>query len=105
MRRNWIILLPFFLICIVPSTAAAQAQQEFLASNVTKKSVNAIGYPVGKSTKVDLKGSDLMPQGSGEAKVAASSGVTSVEAAIQNMAQPSTLGTEFSTWPALHLNS
>jgi outer membrane protein OmpA-like peptidoglycan-associated protein len=98
MRRNWTTLLPFFLICILPSSPGAQAQEELPASNVIKKSVNAIGYPVGKSTKVDLKGSELMPQGSGEAKVQAGSGVTSVEAEIQNMAQPSTLGTEFLTY-------
>jgi outer membrane protein OmpA-like peptidoglycan-associated protein len=96
-RLNLTTLLLLVVICM-PGTAAAQPQEEPPASNVIKKSVTAIGYPVGKSTKVDLKGSDLMPQGSGEAKVQAGSGVTNVEATIQNMAQPSTLGTEFLTY-------
>lgn len=60
--------------------------------------MTAIGYTVGKSTKVDLKGSNLMPQGNGEAKIVAGKGVTNVEAEIQDMAQPSTLGTEFMTY-------
>jgi outer membrane protein OmpA-like peptidoglycan-associated protein len=98
MRRDWTILGSLLVICILPSVAAPQAPQEFPASDVVIKSVNAIGYPVGKSTSVDLKGSDLMPLGNGAAKVQAGSGVTSVEAVIQNMAQPSTLGTEFLTY-------
>ena len=73
MRRNWTMPVLLLVICILPSIAAAQAQHGLPASDVVKKSVNAIGYPVGKSTKVDLKGSELMSQGSGEAKVTAGS--------------------------------
>jgi hypothetical protein len=53
MRPNWIMLLPLWVVCISPSIAA---QQELPASAVIKKSVNAVGYRVGKSTKMDLKG-------------------------------------------------
>jgi len=91
-------LLPLVVFCISPGAAPAQAQQEIPASDVITKSVTAIGYPVGKSTKVDLKGTDLTPQGNGEAKVEARSGTTSVEVEVNNMAQPSTLGTEFLTY-------
>jgi outer membrane protein OmpA-like peptidoglycan-associated protein len=98
MRLHWTTLLPLVALCISPGPVGAQAQQEIPASAVITKSVTAIGYQVGKGTKVDLKGTDLMPQGNGEAKVEAGKGVTSVEAEIQNMAQPSTLGTEFMTF-------
>jgi flagellar motor protein MotB len=98
MRIHWTTLLPLVVFCFSPAAAAAQAPQDIPASDVVKKSVTAIGYTVGKSTKVDLKGSDLMPQGNGEAKIEAGTGTTSVEAEIQNMAQPSTLGTEFMTY-------
>jgi outer membrane protein OmpA-like peptidoglycan-associated protein len=98
MRRNRSILLFFVLICLPTWAGAAQAQQEIPTSGVVKKSVTAIGYQVGKSTKVDLKGSDLMPNGGGEAKVQAGTGATSVEAEIQRMTQPSGLGTEFLTY-------
>lgn len=98
MRLYWTTLLPLLVLCISPAEVAAQAPQEISPSAVIKKSVTAIGYPVGKSTKVDLKGTDLMPQGNGEARVQAGTGTTTVDAGINNMSQPSTLGTEFLTY-------
>jgi outer membrane protein OmpA-like peptidoglycan-associated protein len=98
MRLHWTKLLPLVVLCISARATAAHAQQEIPASGLITKSVTAIGYQVGKSTKVDLKGTDLMPQGNGEAKVEAGKGAASVEAEINNMAQPSTLGTEFLTY-------
>jgi outer membrane protein OmpA-like peptidoglycan-associated protein len=102
MRRNltvtqlvlWLVL---WLLLLAPMSFA-QTDQAVPASNVTPKSVNAIGYTVGKGTKVNLKGTELMPQGTGEAKVQAGTGATSVEAGIKNMAQPSALGAEFLTY-------
>jgi outer membrane protein OmpA-like peptidoglycan-associated protein len=98
MQFYWTILLSLVALCVSPGAAAAQAQQAIPAADVITKSVTAIGYPVGKSTKVDLKGTEVMPQSNGEAKVEARTGATSVEAAIDNMSQPSTLGTEFLTY-------
>jgi outer membrane protein OmpA-like peptidoglycan-associated protein len=89
--------LAFFLFFSV-QIAFAQTDQAVPSSDVTPKSVTAIGYTVGKGTKVDLKGAELMPQGNGEAKVEAGTGATTIEAEIKNMAQPSTLGAEFLTF-------
>jgi outer membrane protein OmpA-like peptidoglycan-associated protein len=61
--------------------------------------VKAIGYKVnGGSTKVDLTATDLLPQATGEAKVEAKTGATSIEVSIRNMQQPSKLGAEFLTY-------
>jgi outer membrane protein OmpA-like peptidoglycan-associated protein len=90
--------LLLLVFCNLLGAVPANAQGGIPASDVIKKSITAIGYPVGKGTRIDLKGNDLMPQGSGEAKIKAGTGATSVEADIQNMAQPSTLGTEFLTY-------
>jgi outer membrane protein OmpA-like peptidoglycan-associated protein len=98
MRTHCATLLTLAVLFVSPAAAPAQEEQAIPASDVVTKSVTAIGYTVGKSTKVDLKGSDLMPQGNGEAKIDAGKGVTSVEVQIQNMSQPSTLGTEFMTF-------
>src|ERR1700722_7699674 len=98
MRPDRKILLFFPLICTLLGARATNAQTDIPASSVVKKSVTAIGYPVGKGTKIDLKGSDLMPQAQGEAKVEANAAVTNVETKILNMAQPSSLGTEFLTY-------
>jgi len=97
MTRHLTIIVCVAVLCIPACLLIAQEPQE-IPANVIKKSVTAIGYTVGKGTKVDLQGTDVMPQGNGEAKVEARKGATSVEAEIQNMAQPSTLGTELLTY-------
>ncbi|HET7106965.1 MAG TPA: OmpA family protein [Candidatus Acidoferrum sp.] len=81
------------------SMATAQMQQRVPDSNLTTKSVTAIGYKVGGgSTRVDLKGTELMSAASGEAKVNAKPGATSIELSLIGMTQPSTLGAEFLTY-------
>ncbi len=81
--------------------AAAQTGEELPQSATITKSVTAIGYEVGGgSTKVDLKGTELMPQASGWAKVEIKSkaGRANVEVQIKGMTPPSTLGAEFLTY-------
>jgi hypothetical protein len=69
------------------------------SSSVIISSVEAVGYQVGGGgTKVDLNGTALMSQATGEAKVEAKSGATTVEASTKGLAQPATLGTEFMTY-------
>jgi outer membrane protein OmpA-like peptidoglycan-associated protein len=86
-------------ISFAASMATAQTQQSVPDSNLTTKSVKAIGYKVGGgSTKVDLKGTELMSAASGEAKVQAKPGATSIEISLIGMTQPSTLGAEFLTY-------
>ncbi|HET6931249.1 MAG TPA: OmpA family protein [Candidatus Acidoferrum sp.] len=93
------ILLCSVAIFCATSTAAAQVQQSVPDSNLTTKSVAAIGYKVGGgSTKVDFKGTELMSAASGEAKVRAKPGATSIELSLIGMTQPSTLGAEFLTY-------
>jgi outer membrane protein OmpA-like peptidoglycan-associated protein len=98
MRRNLATITASVLLFFIAAASSAQTPQAAPAADVTSKSVNAIGYTVGKSTKVDLKGAELMPQGNGEAKIEAGRGSTSVDAEIKNMAAPSTLGAEFLTF-------
>ena len=97
------ILLPCLLLCVVVCTASAQSEQQSTpnvpASDLTTRSVKAIGYKVnGGSTKVDLTPTDLMPQATGEAKVEAKTGATNIEVTLRNMQQPSKLGGEFLTY-------
>jgi outer membrane protein OmpA-like peptidoglycan-associated protein len=71
------------------------------ATSLITKSTMAIGFTVGGgSTKVDLKGTDLMPQASGEAKVEAKSksGATNIEVTVKGMTSPSKLGAEYLTY-------
>src|SRR5271169_2642243 len=100
MRFNRVILLPFVAFCFSTSAVTAQSQQDVPApSIVVIKSVEAIGYQVGGGgPKVDLTGTELMSQASGEAKVGAKTGATDVEFSTKCLAQPSSLGTEFMTY-------
>jgi len=80
---------------------AAQAEQQVPQSAVITKSATAVGYEVGGgSSKVDLKGSELMPEASGQAKVEIKSnaGRTSVDVDVKALKPPSTLGAEFLTY-------
>lgn len=82
-------------------STAAQADQEIAPSSVITKTVRAVGYEVGGgSTKVDLKGTELMPRANGVAKVEAKSkaGRTNVEVELKDMTPPSQLGAEFLTY-------
>ncbi len=97
------IVLPCLLLCVAVCTASAQSDQQSPrtepASDLISRSVKAIGYKVnGGSTKVDLTATDLLPQATGEAKVEAKTGATSIEVSIRNMQQPSKLGAEFLTY-------
>ena len=97
------VLLPCVVMFVAVCTAAAQSEQQSTqnvpASDLTSRSVTAIGYKVGGgSTKVDLTGTDLMSQATGEAKVEAKTGATNIEVSLKNMTQPSKLGAQFLTY-------
>jgi outer membrane protein OmpA-like peptidoglycan-associated protein len=92
--------LTFAAIFLWAATAAsAQSQGVSPSPDVVSKSTTAVGYTVGGgSTKVDLKGTGLMPQARGEAKVEAKQGIANIEVAVEGMGIPSSLGTEFLTY-------
>jgi len=94
-----IVSLSFLVLGITAGTALPQAQQSVPESNLTVKSIKAVGYRVGGwSTKVDLKATRLMPQATGEAKVEARQGKTNIEVSMKDLAQPTKLGAEFLTY-------
>jgi outer membrane protein OmpA-like peptidoglycan-associated protein len=67
--------------------------------DVLTKSVRAIGYQVGAGqTKVDIKGTPLMPQASGKAEVQARPGYTDVEAEFKQLGNATKFGSEFLTY-------
>jgi outer membrane protein OmpA-like peptidoglycan-associated protein len=77
----------------------AQGKPQVPDSDVVKKSIKAVGYDIGGgSTKVLLVGAPAAPNASGEAKVEAKKGGTSIEVKVTGMPQPTTLGAEFLTY-------
>src|SRR6267378_2535426 len=98
MHRNKSFLC-FLILTLTAGSPAGYSQEKVPDSSVVSKSVKAIGYRVGGgSTKVDLKGTDLMPEATGEIKVAAKAGATNIDVKIKEMTQPSKLGAEFLTY-------
>jgi outer membrane protein OmpA-like peptidoglycan-associated protein len=101
MHRNSTNLLALALLSFATSFAAAQSQQGAPSSSLISKSTVAIGFPIGGgSTKVDLKGTELMPEANGQAKVEAKAkaGITSLEVTISGLTPPTKLGAEYLTY-------
>jgi hypothetical protein len=86
-------------LAFAASLASAQNKKEVPAADVVSKSIKAVGYEVGGgSTKVIFLGTSAAPQASGEAKMEAKTGGTSIELKVTSMPQPTTLGAEFLTY-------
>jgi len=87
------------VIYIASYAAVALCQQNVAPTDSISKATTAIGYQVGGgSTQVDLKATDAIPQASGEAKVEARKGVTTIEAKVKGLTPASKLGTELLTY-------
>jgi outer membrane protein OmpA-like peptidoglycan-associated protein len=101
MHRNPTTLFPVALLIFAACAAAAQSKQNEPPASLISKSTTAIGFTVGGgSTKVDLKGTELMPEASGEAKVEAKAktGTTNIEVTAKGLTAPSKLGAEYLTY-------
>src|ERR1700749_2032867 len=85
----------------VAQDATAQQDKEIQASALPTKTVEAVGYLVGSgSTKVNLWVTDLMPNGTGDAKVEIKSKAdrARVEISVKGLQPASTIGAEFLTY-------
>ncbi len=99
MRRTEIAAIILLVFLLATTAGMPQSTGQTQPSDVVSKSTKAIGYPVGGgTTRVDLKGTSLMPQASGEAKIEAKKGITRIEVKVMGLGQPSKLGTEFLTY-------
>jgi outer membrane protein OmpA-like peptidoglycan-associated protein len=96
---RWIRVCAGGVLAVAAILAAAQNKKEIPAADVISKSIKAVGYEVGGGgTKVIFLGTSSAPQASGEAKVEAKTGGTSIELKVTAMPQPTTLGAEFLTY-------
>lgn len=67
--------------------------------NVVARSVDAVNYRHRSgSTKIDFRGTSLMPDGSGEAKVESTTGRTKIDAAFRNVRNANYYGPEYLTY-------
>jgi outer membrane protein OmpA-like peptidoglycan-associated protein len=104
--KNWC-LTAFLLLWVNGVVTFGQSQQEpakedsvpVYRINVVARTVPAITYRVNSgSTKVDLKGTALMPYAKGKAEVENKQGIVSVKAEMEKLDPPSNQGPEFLTY-------
>jgi len=97
-----VVLVSVCLVGLPVQTAVAQGSPgQGAASGVLTGTTNAVSYTVGGGTsKVDMKGTKLMPGATGEAKVEvkAKAGRSRIEVSLSNMKPAWSLGTEFLTY-------
>ena len=100
----WLMVALLAGIAFAQADSAAQADQAtqlLPASTTLARSATAVGYQVGGGTsKVDLKGTELMPQANGGAKVEIKdkAGKSNIEVSLKDMKPATTLGAEFLTY-------
>lgn len=88
-----------FLIGLLVGIAAVLTPQTTPPANPPEKPIKAIGYRVGGgATRITLIGTAALPEANGEARVEAKTGVTNIEVAVKNLAQPAKFGAEFLTY-------
>lgn len=88
-----------FVVCFLVQTPRIQAQQSDSTSALLSKSAQAISYIVGgKTTIVNLKGTEVMPHAIGLAKVKANKGITNIEVDCSGLEEPTKFGAEFLTY-------
>ena len=92
-----------------PATAPAQGQDSMKVEpmeetpvfrvNVVSRTTKAVNYRHrGGSTMVDFKGTDLMPQAKGKAKVDSKSGRLQIDAQLENLVPATKFGPEYLTY-------
>ena len=86
-------------IGLVPAWVGfAQAPPAPPSGAVVTKSIRAVSYQMGSTSKVDLRPGSLMPSASGEASVQAKQGITNIAVSVAGLAEPSKLGAEILTY-------
>ena len=96
MKRSCL-LLAFCLqpVCILPRPKWASVVNIII--NVSR-SVDAVNYLTNSSTRIDFKGTPLLPFAVGSAKVEDKKGLMSVDANFSKMSPATQLGPEFLTY-------
>ena len=93
----------FLVLTTLALSTVLQAQQNNPSdaqepTGVTKSTL-AFAYRVGGgSTKIDFKGTGLMPEAEGEAKIEAKKGYSQIDAKFENLSEPTKFGAEFLTF-------
>lgn len=93
------ILVLGFLCCSVLAVCQDQTTQSVVNININiSRSVPAVNYQTNSSTKIDFKGTPLLPFALGNAKVENKKGLMAVDASFSKMSSATQLGPELLTY-------
>src|SRR3954469_15931329 len=99
MKISRIIFPTFVLLCLTLPAMSWQdkddAHRNVYPSSMTERTTKAVDYRQGSTSHVDMKGTNLMPEAKGEAKVHTRTGRIEIEAKLDHMRPPNTLGLEY----------
>lgn len=98
MSKAGIVLL-FSSAALLPVSAQEAGSEPVFKVSVVSKNTKAINYKVlGGATKVDLKGTAIMPNAFGKAKVESKQSRVDIDANVENLEAPSKFGSEYLTY-------
>lgn len=75
-----------------------RAQQAPVISINITRTIQAVNYRTKGSTRINFRGTALLPQGTGEARIGNKSGEISIDAKFENLSAPSQLGSPYLTY-------
>ena len=80
------------------SGVTPMAQTPVYRVNVVERSAQAVDYRHRSTSKINFRGTDLAPQGGGEAQVESKSGRLEISAKFDHLPQPKNIGPEYLTY-------
>lgn len=80
-----------------PPPATGQSAPIFRVT-VVSRAINAIRYPQSVTSRVDLRGTTLLPRATGEAKIESRTGSTRIETEFDNLSPATQFGPEYLTY-------
>ncbi len=99
-------LLLSFTLLAHPLPAQGQTQEQpqqhpqqapVISINITR-TIQAVNYRTKGSTHINFRGTALLPQGTGEAKIGNKSGAITIDAKFENLSAPSQFGSPYLTY-------
>src|SRR5271169_284674 len=98
MKRIAALCVLLFASSVASTHAQAQSQQApVIQINVTR-TIQAVNYMAKASTRIDFRGTALLPQATGQAKVEAKNGAVSINANFDNLSGAGQFGAAYLTY-------
>ncbi len=96
---RWMSFAASLLCCSLFALGQEQGGKSVVNININiSRSVPAVNYLTNSSTRIDFKGTPLLPFALGDAKVENKKGLMSVDASFSKMSSATQLGPEFLTY-------